>query len=212
MRDLMTIGRFSRATQLTIKALRLYDRVGLLRPAVVDLQSGFRYYSVDQAAVAARIRLLRALQMPLEEIRVLLHESDSQTARACLARHRRRLEERITALQNALTILQALDDDVDHLGGEHVMVMITYRCSCCGKSHMQARQIIVGPQGLYLCNECIWAGNERAAEHHAARCSLCGAEDDRPTRCLRDAAPAIRACDECLALCREIVGAEPSAP
>ena len=45
MRDLMSIGRFSRRTGLTVKALRLYDEMGILRPAVVGLTSGFRYYA-----------------------------------------------------------------------------------------------------------------------------------------------------------------------
>jgi len=38
----MTTGEFSRRSQLSIKALRLYDRQGLLRPAVVDERNGYR--------------------------------------------------------------------------------------------------------------------------------------------------------------------------
>jgi len=49
---LLTIGRFAEITGLTARALRLYDRLGLLRPTVVDLDSGYRYYSPDQVAVA----------------------------------------------------------------------------------------------------------------------------------------------------------------
>ena len=73
MRDLVTIGRFSELTGLTIRALRLYDRIGVLHPALVNFSSGYRYYSLDQVAMAKRIHLLRALDMPLEEIRTLLH-------------------------------------------------------------------------------------------------------------------------------------------
>ena len=43
--ELMTIGRFARVTGLTVKALRHYDEVGLLRPAAVDAETGYRSYS-----------------------------------------------------------------------------------------------------------------------------------------------------------------------
>ena len=46
--ELMTIGRFARITGLTVKALRHYDEVGLLRPAAVDPETGYR--SVTRAA------------------------------------------------------------------------------------------------------------------------------------------------------------------
>lgn len=40
MHDLLSMGRFSEVTGLTVKELRLYDKLGLLRPAMVDLASG----------------------------------------------------------------------------------------------------------------------------------------------------------------------------
>ncbi|MGP3915848.1 MerR family DNA-binding transcriptional regulator [Nonomuraea sp. 10N515B] len=41
---LLTIGAFARAARLSPKALRLYDELGLLRPAAVDGGSGYRFY------------------------------------------------------------------------------------------------------------------------------------------------------------------------
>ena len=49
MRNLVPIGRFSKICRLTVKALRLYDELSLLRPAMVDTQSGYRFYSLAQA-------------------------------------------------------------------------------------------------------------------------------------------------------------------
>jgi len=49
---LMTIGRFSRLTGLSVKALRHYDELGLLRPAAVDGQTGYRSYSSAQPSAA----------------------------------------------------------------------------------------------------------------------------------------------------------------
>jgi DNA-binding transcriptional MerR regulator len=72
MEDLIPIGRFAAASRLSPKALRLYDENGVLRPARVDPESGYRYYRLDQIATATAIRLLRTCGMPLAEIRMFL--------------------------------------------------------------------------------------------------------------------------------------------
>jgi len=92
MPTLVPIGRFAQRTGLTIKALRLYDKLGLLRPALVDFTSGFRYYSQDQVADAERIRLLRSLDMPLEDIRAFLSAPLSTKSRLVDAPLRARQE------------------------------------------------------------------------------------------------------------------------
>ena len=92
MDDLLPIGRFSKATRLSVKALRHYDELGLLRPAFVDPSSGYRYYRPAQANQAEAIRILRSVEMPLEEIGELLAEGGGEPAAKRLHRHRERLE------------------------------------------------------------------------------------------------------------------------
>jgi PPM family protein phosphatase len=65
---LLTIGEFARASRLSPKALRLYDELGLLRPARVDDYSGYRYYSPDQLEQARLVAWLRRIGMPLAKI------------------------------------------------------------------------------------------------------------------------------------------------
>lgn len=69
MADLLTIGAFARACRLSPKALRLYDDLGLLRPARVDPHTGYRYYAPDQLDRARLVAWLRRLGMPLARIR-----------------------------------------------------------------------------------------------------------------------------------------------
>ena len=95
MQDLVTIGRFSELTHLSIKALRLYDKLGVLRPALVAFSSGYRYYGLDQLEVARRIHLLRSLDMPLDEIRSVLNEQTQEGVQAKLAFRRQRIQERM---------------------------------------------------------------------------------------------------------------------
>ena len=78
MDDLLPIGRFSKATRLSVKALRHYDELGLLRPAFVDPSSGYRYYRPAQANQAEAIRILRSVEMPLEEIGELLADAGGE--------------------------------------------------------------------------------------------------------------------------------------
>lgn len=69
---LMTIGEFAARTRLSAKALRLYDRLGLLAPADVDTSSGYRYYNEDQVADAVLVGLLRRTGMSLDAIATVL--------------------------------------------------------------------------------------------------------------------------------------------
>jgi DNA-binding transcriptional MerR regulator len=74
MEDLMPIGDFAAASRLSQKALRLYGEKGLLAPAWVDPDSGYRYYRPEQLKAATLIALLRRAGIPLAEIRVFLRE------------------------------------------------------------------------------------------------------------------------------------------
>jgi DNA-binding transcriptional MerR regulator len=80
--DLMLIREFSTRSRLSGKALRLYDALGLLEPAFVDPQSGYRYYSPGQLERAQRISYLRQLEMPLPRIAELLELEGAMAARA----------------------------------------------------------------------------------------------------------------------------------
>jgi DNA-binding transcriptional MerR regulator len=70
--DQMRIGEFARRSRLSAKALRLYDELGLLPPARVDEDSGYRLYQAGQLKGARLIAALRQLQVPLAEIKVIL--------------------------------------------------------------------------------------------------------------------------------------------
>lgn len=66
--ELLTIGAFAARARLSAKALRLYDRLGLLAPAHVDEASGYRYYRAGQVERARLVAMLRQLDMPLARI------------------------------------------------------------------------------------------------------------------------------------------------
>lgn len=65
---LLSIGTFARRSRLSMKALRLYDRLGLLTPANVDQATGYRRYREEQLVTARLILVLRRLDMPLARV------------------------------------------------------------------------------------------------------------------------------------------------
>src|SRR5258705_1241876 len=89
-RDLMPIGTFASRCRLSVKALRHYDELGLLRPERVDVATGYRYYHRRQAPAAIAIALLRSLDVPLPAIRDLLASEDPATMMQVLDRERER--------------------------------------------------------------------------------------------------------------------------
>ncbi|CDM70228.1 MerR family transcriptional regulator [Clostridium bornimense] len=66
---LYKIGLFSQMNKITIKALRHYDEIGLLKPEHIDEFTGYRYYSSAQLPILHEIIALRQIGFSLEEIR-----------------------------------------------------------------------------------------------------------------------------------------------
>ncbi len=102
------IGQFSKMTRLSINALRLYDENGLLPPAHVDDSSGYRYYELNQANRAEAIRILRSVDMPLDEIATVLDAEDRMRARKQLMVHRERLAKKLVEQERMLQYLELL--------------------------------------------------------------------------------------------------------
>lgn len=104
----LTIGQFAAAARLSLRALRHYDELGVLVPAAVDPQTGYRSYVPQQLEQARAIRLLRAAGMPLPRIARLGGASAEELA-ATLAAWRAELdaehERRVDALDVATGLL-----------------------------------------------------------------------------------------------------------
>jgi effector-binding domain-containing protein len=110
-------------TRLSVKALRLYDENGLLPPAHVDPSSGYRYYELGQANRAEAVRILRSVDMPLDEIRAILDAEDPEIARQQLKEHRERLAERLAAQERMLNYLEILIQREDGIMPYEVQVI-----------------------------------------------------------------------------------------
>ena len=113
----MTIGRFSRLTGLTVKALRHYDELGLLRPAGVDPDTGYRSYSADAGRPRRVDPHAAPSRAPLDDISTLLATDDPATVKRLLVEHQRRTAVRRTELKWILQRLQPLIDGKEPVMG-----------------------------------------------------------------------------------------------
>ncbi len=111
---MIRVGDLARRAGLTAKAVRHYDRIGLLRPDVVD-DAGCRWYLPARVDDARHIAVLRSVDIPLEDIGVCV--ADPTALAGILAKQRRRLDARIERVRGQRHILDHLHTD----GLEHPM-------------------------------------------------------------------------------------------
>jgi DNA-binding transcriptional MerR regulator len=98
---MFTIGELSKLTQLPVKTLRFYHEQGLLVPACVDPDTGYRYYDQRHVETARAIVYLRNLEFPLSDIRQILDSSRDEDFLTILQRQQSVVKERIKALRKA---------------------------------------------------------------------------------------------------------------
>jgi DNA-binding transcriptional MerR regulator/effector-binding domain-containing protein len=110
MQQRLTIGAFSRLTHLSIKTLRYYHEVGLLEPAVVDPDSGYRYYRPGQAQSAQLVRRFRDLGLPVADVKAVLAAPDLTARDAILASHLDRMRDQLRQTEAAVESLRRMLD------------------------------------------------------------------------------------------------------
>ena len=104
-KDLISIGSFGELTRLSLKALRLYEQLDILRPIHVDPQNGYRYYGPGQIPRARMIRNLRDMEMPLADIRRVLDLAEVSQAQTELV-IRQYVEMRARQLEHIRSLAQ----------------------------------------------------------------------------------------------------------
>ncbi|MEO0458475.1 MAG: MerR family transcriptional regulator [Cyanobacteria bacterium P01_A01_bin.114] len=105
---LYKISAFSRLGQVSIKALRLYDQRGLLKPAQVNTETSYRYYKLDQLPRLHRILALKAMGLSLEQIGQLLNDNLSfEQMQAMLRLKQTELQQQLVEGQHRLAAVNA---------------------------------------------------------------------------------------------------------
>ncbi len=105
---MLRIGDFSKLSLVSVKTLRYYDELGLLKPVRVNEFTGYRYYAVEQIPRLNRILALKDLGLSLEQIAGLLHQDVSpEEIRGMLRLRQTEVKGRIEDAQAQLARVEA---------------------------------------------------------------------------------------------------------
>ncbi|MBB4916227.1 MerR family transcriptional regulator [Streptosporangium saharense] len=123
---MFSIGDFAQLGRVSVRMLRHYDALGLLRPAHVDPASGYRFYRAEQLSRLNRVLALKDLGLTLQQVRAILDEKVTVTELHGMVRLRRaELEERIAADTARLLRIEARLRTMEregHMAVEEVVV------------------------------------------------------------------------------------------
>jgi DNA-binding transcriptional MerR regulator len=105
---MLKIGDFSKLAQVSVKTLRYYGRLGLLKPAWIDRFTGYRYYALDQLPRLNRILALKGLGFSLEQVQRLLRDDLSAAElRGMMRMKHAELERQVQTEQSRLARVEA---------------------------------------------------------------------------------------------------------
>lgn len=121
--NLMLIGEIAEFFGVSRKAIRLYEKKGIIKPVEVDVQNGYRYYSVDQVRQLNALLELKALGFSLDEIKTVM---DGGMSKEVLLNA---LDKKQQAWQEAMNVAQykmeCLDNIIGNLQGSSAAERIT---------------------------------------------------------------------------------------
>ena len=114
---MLKIGDFSRLSRVTVKALRYYDEIGLLKPVSVDRFTGYRYYSAAQLPRLHYIVALKNLGLSLDEIATLTNnELSLSQMRDLFILKKAELQQRVSEEQQRLSHIEKLLQQIEKEG------------------------------------------------------------------------------------------------
>lgn len=116
---LYRIGMFAGMNHVTVKTLRYYDEEGLLRPASIDPESGYRYYTLSQMEVLHQILALKDMGLKIDEIREILNGADE---RELLKRKKTQIMLQIANLTSHLAQVEQALAEPEKTYTSHVLV------------------------------------------------------------------------------------------
>lgn len=106
MKKYFTISEFAKLRNININSLRYYEKIGVLRPCLVDENTGYRYYSPEQVAILDVVRLCTNFGMPLKELAEYIKNNNAIDNKELFETGRKMAKERISELQDELSKIE----------------------------------------------------------------------------------------------------------
>lgn len=105
MKNLLSIGDLGKIKKVTAKALRYYEKLGILIPAYINPDTGYRYYSTEQLLLVDLIQICMELGIPLKNFKKYMTEDEAIDIQKLLDDGNRLVDERIMQLNTTKSFL-----------------------------------------------------------------------------------------------------------
>ena len=145
------IGDFAKLTGVTIKSLRYYDKINILKPAFIDENTGYRYYLPEQAILINIIKLCLMLDLPLKSLpqgtsstttsNTTLPLGQSPNLKKIIALGKKKAEEQLQETKNMLNLLNDISEQAERLDEPHKEQEIYF-------SPFPSRKVLVSPWNM----------------------------------------------------------------
>jgi MerR family transcriptional regulator, activator of bmr gene len=112
--NLYTIGQVSRIKGITIKALRFYEKIGLIKPFYVDAVTKYRFYSRDQLIQLDLIRALRSIEVSPKNMLGILEKRDTGQLIQYLDDQKKHVLEKIVLLHKTIKIIEQAQNTINN--------------------------------------------------------------------------------------------------
>jgi len=139
---MLKIGEFSKLSHLTIKALRFYEKEGLLIPQEIDDWTGYRFYETSQLADAAKIKAYRQLGLSIEEIKAIQNGADQKLIFAAKAEVLRKQKEDIDVRLSIINHILEEDEMKYQVTVKEIPAAIVYYTEVRVKAFSDMMQLI----------------------------------------------------------------------
>jgi len=108
---LMRIGEIAAFFGVSVKAMRVYERMGIITPVKIDEQTGYRYYSADQVKYLSTLLELKSLGFTLAEVRRLLQGGmDKDIFMEALVHKQAKWQDAISSAENKIHAMEKIKE------------------------------------------------------------------------------------------------------
>ena len=106
MKNYFLISEFAKLRGININSLRYYEKMGILKPALIDENNGYRYYSLEQIPILNNIILCIQLGIPLKELVELIDKDGNLQSQKLLEKGKMVAQKRIEEMQSNLDYIE----------------------------------------------------------------------------------------------------------
>ena len=121
MKKLYSIGETSKINSVSVQALRLYEKMGILKPAYINPSSGYRYYKEEQFIWIDIIKYCNYVKLPLKTLKNIFILKDPIKIRELLIKHKEQINKEIDYLTRVNTDINVLLRSMDNIQTKNLM-------------------------------------------------------------------------------------------